>query len=215
VAPEPPPIGRWREGRVNAALDPLIKALSRIMQSLQGQLLIATSTLVDPNFAKAVVLIAVHGSDGALGLILNRELEMSLQDVWSKVCDSSCVRTEAVRHGGPVSGTLMALHDCRSMANVVVADDVYVATELNTMKSLVASVDRRALFYLGHAGWGPGQLEGEIEEGSWLLLPAREEHVFGGLDGLSLWKEATTDSGRRQLRALVEVRHAPENPRAN
>ncbi len=185
------------------------------MESLQGQLLIASPTLVDPNFARTVVLVAVHGSDGALGLILNRELNVRLEDVWSQVSKSPCQRTETVRQGGPVSGTLMALHDRRSMANLVVAEEVYVATELNAMESLAATDEGRVVFFLGHAGWGAGQLENELAEGSWLLLPATSDHVFGDLDTVALWKLAMTDAGRRQLHAIVPVKHVPDDPRAN
>jgi putative transcriptional regulator len=185
------------------------------MESLQGNLLIASPALVDPNFARTVVLIAVHGEDGALGLILNRELSTTLQDVWSQVSSSPCVREENVRLGGPVSGTLMALHDQRALANLVVGEDVYVATELNAMASLASSDDGRALFYIGHSGWGPGQLENELAEGSWLLLPVRADHVFGDLDAVALWKLAMTDVGRRQLHSLFPLKHFPDDPRAN
>lgn len=185
------------------------------MESLQGQLLIAASSLMDPNFARTVVLIAVHGEDGALGLILNRELATTLEEVWSQVSKSPCVREENVRHGGPVSGTLMALHDRRSLANLVVADDVYVATELGAMESLAASEDGRVHFYMGHAGWGAGQLESELAEGSWLVLPATAAHVFSDLDPVTLWKSSMTDVGRRQLRSVLTIKHLPEDPRAN
>ena len=62
------------------------------MDSLQGQLLIASQDLVDPNFARTVVLIAVHGEEGALGLILNREMNMPSQQVWGQVSQSPCLR---------------------------------------------------------------------------------------------------------------------------
>jgi len=185
------------------------------MESLQGQLLIASSSLMDPNFARTVVLIAVHGDDGALGLILNRELGTTLREVWQQVSKSPCARDENVRHGGPVSGTLMALHDRRSLANLVVTDEVYVATELGAMESLAASDDGRVLFYLGHAGWGAGQLESELAEGSWLVLPATAELVFSDLDPVALWKSSMTDVGRRQVRSVFTVKHIPEDPRAN
>ncbi len=191
------------------------KRLTVTMESLQGQLLIASPTLVDPNFARTVVLVAVHGADGALGLILNRELDVQLEDVWSQLSKTPCQRSQAVRHGGPVSGTLMALHDNRSMANVVVADELYIATELPAMESLAASDDGRVAFFLGHSGWGAGQLESELTEGSWLILPATPDHVFGDLDAVSQWKLAITEAGRRQLQALVPVKQVPENPRDN
>jgi putative transcriptional regulator len=185
------------------------------MESLQGQLLVASSTLADPNFARTVVLIAVHGDDGALGLILNRELGTPIQEVWSQVSKSPSVRNENVRHGGPVSGTLMAVHDRRSLANLVITDEVYLATELNAMESLAASDEGRAVFYLGHSGWGPGQLESELKEGSWHLLPATASHVFGEVDAGALWKLAMTAAGRRQIYKLVPLKHVPEDPRVN
>ena len=69
------------------------------MASLQGQLLIASTGLADPNFARTVVLIAVHGEEGALGLILNREMNTPLSQIWSQVSESECVRTENVKIG--------------------------------------------------------------------------------------------------------------------
>ncbi|MGC8642771.1 MAG: YqgE/AlgH family protein [Isosphaeraceae bacterium] len=185
------------------------------MESLQGHLLIASPTLADPNFARTVVLIAVHSDDGALGLVLNRELTVSIQEVWGQVATSRCVRNEPPRQGGPISGTLMAVHDRRALANLVVTDDIYVATELGTMESLMSSEEGTVLFFLGHSGWGPGQLESELAEGSWLVLPATPEHIFGDLDAVALWKLAMTDAGRRQLLSVVSVKHIPENPRAN
>jgi putative transcriptional regulator len=185
------------------------------MDSLQGQLLIAAPSLIDPNFARAVVLVATHGEEGALGLILNRAMSMTLPQVWGQVSQSPCLREENVRHGGPVSGTLMAVHDQRPLANLVVSDDLYVATELSAMEVLAASDEGRVLFYVGHSGWGPGQLEAELAEGSWLILPAAPEHVFNDLDTLTPWKQAMTDAGRRQVQAVIALKHIPGNPQVN
>jgi putative transcriptional regulator len=184
------------------------------MKSLQGRLLIAAPSLSDPNFARTVILIAAHGEGGALGLILNRGLDSDVCDVWGKLSQEPCVRREKIRHGGPVPGSLMVLHDLLPLADIVIADDLYVATELASMESLAASTEGRALFFVGHSGWGPGQLEAELEEGSWLLAPASPEHVFDDRDH-SLWKEAATLAGRREIHALVDPRHVPEDPRAN
>lgn len=185
------------------------------MDTLQGHVLIASQDLLDPNFAKSVVLIAVHGEEGALGLILNRESNTSLQQVWGQVSQSPCLRGGNVRQGGPVAGTLMALHDQRPLANLVVTDDLFVATELSAMELLAASDDGQAIFYVGHSGWGPGQLEHELAEGTWLVLPATPEHVFGPLDTLTAWKQAMTDFGRRQVQNVIPIRHVPDDPRLN
>jgi putative transcriptional regulator len=170
------------------------------MNSLQGQLLIASPGLADPNFARTVVLIAVHGEEGALGLILNREMNTPLPQIWSQVSESEC---------------LMALHDQRPHANLVVSEEVYVATELNAMESLAASEQGEVLFYIGHSGWGPGQLETELADGSWLVLPAAAEHVFGDQDTNTLWRETLTEVGRRQVQSVIPIKHVPDNPRLN
>lgn len=185
------------------------------MDSLQGHLLIASQELLDPNFARTVVLIAVHGEDGALGLIVNRELGMTLQQVWGQVSQSPCLRDGNVRHGGPVAGTLMALHDQRPLANLVITDDLFVATELNSMELLAASNEGQAVFYVGHSGWGPGQLENELADGSWLVLPATLGNVFGDMDQAASWRQCIVEVGRRQMQAVVPIRHVPDNPGLN
>ena len=160
----------------------------------------------------------------ALGLILNREMNTPLQQVWGQVSETECLRTENVRHGGPVSGSLMAVHDLRAHANLVVTDEIYVATELNAMESVAGSEDGQALFYVGHSGWGPGQLETELADGSWLVLPAAAEHVFGDHD-TNAALERDDDRGRpppgsvgcsREARpgqsaAQLTARRAPKN----
>jgi putative transcriptional regulator len=186
-----------------------------VMESLRGRLLIASPSLVDPNFRHTVVLIAAHGESGAIGLILNRELEVDLADVWRQISGETCARRQKVRHGGPVAGTLMALHDQRPMADIIVQDDLYVATALNAMESLAGSTEGQAQFYVGHSGWGAGQLESELDEGTWLVLPARADYVFGDLDAFGHWKAAATDAGRREILGLVAPRHIPNDPRTN
>jgi putative transcriptional regulator len=185
------------------------------MDSLQGHLLIASQELLDPNFARTVVLIAVHGEEGALGLIVNRESSMPISQLWGQVSQTACLREGNVRQGGPVAGTLMVVHDQRALANLVVTDDLFVATEISAMELLAASDEGQAMFYVGHSGWGPGQLENELADGSWLVLPATPDAIFGPLDTIAAWKEAMTEFGRRQVRSVVPIRHVPEDPRLN
>lgn len=185
------------------------------MDSLRGQLLIASPGLVDPNFARSVVLVAVHGEEGALGLILNREMSLPIRQVWTQVNEAACERDENARQGGPVGGSLMALHDQRAMANIIIADDLYLATELADMERLVGSPTGRVLFYIGHSGWGPGQLERELAEGSWLVLTATPDHVFGTREAGALWQETMIQVGRGQMLSLVPIKNPPEDPRVN
>ncbi len=185
------------------------------MDSLRGQLLIASAGLLDPNFARTVVLVAAHDDEGTLGLILNREMSLPIRQVWSQVNESACLRDENVRQGGPVGGSLMAIHDQRPMANIVIAEDLYLATELADMERLIGSDEGRVLFYIGHSGWGPGQLERELADGSWLVLPATSEHVFGDNESVALWQETMIQVGRGQMLSIMPIKHPPEDPRAN
>ena len=185
------------------------------MDSLQGHLLIASPGLADPNFARTVVLIAVHGEEGALGLILNREMNTPLRRSGARSASRSACEPRTCGTAGPISGSLMAVHDQRPHANLVVTDDIYVATELNAMESVAGSEAGQVLFYIGHSGWGPGQLETELADGSWLVLPAAAEHVFGDHDTNALWKETMTEVGRRQVQSVVPIKHVPDNPRLN
>jgi putative transcriptional regulator len=185
------------------------------MPSLKGHLLIASTGLADSNFARTVVLIAAHGEEGALGLILNREMNMPLEQVWGQVSQSECLRKGNVRHGGPVGGTLMAVHDLSPHANLIVTNEIYIATELSDMESLAESEEGRATFYVGHSGWGPGQLENELAEGSWLLLPAESHHVFDAVDLNALWNESLMEAGRRRIQSVVPIKHVPSDPSLN
>ena len=109
----------------------------------------------------------------------------------------------------------MAVHDLRPHANLIVTDDVFIATELHDMESLAGSDEGQAIFYIGHSGWGPGQLENELAEGSWLLLPCDLRHVFADTDLNALWKEAVTEAGRRVVQSVVPIKHVPDNPSLN
>ena len=185
------------------------------MDSLQGQLLIASQDLLDPNFARTVVLIAVHGEEGCARPDRQPRVEHGPPAGLGPGEPVALPPRGNVRQGGPVAGTLMALHDQRPLANLVVTDELFVATELSAMELLAASDEGQAVFYVGHSGWGPGQLENELADGSWLVLPATPEYVFGPLDTLSAWKNATTEFGRRQVQSVVPIKHVPDDPRLN
>ena len=185
------------------------------MDSLQGHLLIASQGLLDPNFAQTVVLVAVHAEEGALGLILNRETTMPIQQVWMQVKSSACVREGNVWQGGPVGGTLMALHDQAPWRTSSWPTTCSSRPRWTPWKSLVADDEGHGRFYVGHSGWGPGQLENELADGSWLVMPATAELVFNDLDSLTFWKQSLIEVGRRQIQSVIPIRHVPDNPQLN
>ena len=164
------------------------------MESLKGNLLIAGPALVDPNFWRTVVLVGEHSDEGALGVILNRASEASVDEAAPEL--AVLVDDIGWMHvGGPV----------QPAAIVVLADfaepDRAGALVLDSIGFLPAEVDpdtlgelHRARVYAGYAGWGPGQLDDELEEGSWIVEPALPEDVFTE-DPDTLWSQVLKRKG--------------------
>jgi putative transcriptional regulator len=156
--------------------------------SLKGQLLIASPSIHDPNFRRTVVYMTEHGEEGAMGLILNRAAETTVGEA---VPDLAWLADEdAVVHvGGPVapqSVVVLAEFEEPEQSALIVDDDLgFVPAEVDDTTALAEALGRRRVF-AGHAGWGPGQLEAEMEEESWIVEPARREDVFTS-DPEELW----------------------------
>src|SRR5437764_733950 len=99
------------------------------MTSLQGQLLIASPKLLDPNFAQSVILMIQHNDEGALGLVLNRPLGMSVRSAWEQVSEIPCEIESPLLKGGPCEGPLMVVHTSAALSQVEVLPGVYFSTE--------------------------------------------------------------------------------------
>ena len=162
--------------------------------SLKGHLLVAGPRLLDPNFRRTVVLVGEHSPEGALGVVLNRSSETTVAEALPEL--TAIVDGEETVHvGGPVQPS----------AVVVLADFAEAeragAIVLDTVGFLPAEVDpdelgelKRVRVFAGYAGWGPGQLDDELAEGSWIVEPARADDVFTGEPG-SLWSEVLRRKG--------------------
>jgi putative transcriptional regulator len=182
------------------------------METLEGQLLIASPQLLDPNFARTVLLLVEHNDQGALGLVLNRPTGKTVQELWKQVGEAPCENQNPIHLGGPVPGPLMALHAAGNLSEMEIADGVYFAAKKQHLDAIVRQEGNLKIF-VGHAGWGPGQLEGEIEEGAWKTLPARAEDVFASDDDLwlRLMQRATTGV----LPQMLHLKHVPPDPSLN
>jgi putative transcriptional regulator len=149
------------------------------MDSLAGKLLIAAPPLRDPHFARTVVLIAAHTEEGALGLVLNRPTESSVAEV-SDELDQLADAGELVHYGGPVTPdgviVLGEFGDPDVLGIRIHGDLGLPAAEADP--DALAGCVRRARVYAGHAGWGPGQLEAEIAEDSWIIEPLSPDDPF-------------------------------------
>ena len=164
------------------------------MRSLRGQLLIAGPSLADPNFWRTVVLVGEHSNEGAHGVVLNRPSETSVGEAVPELADLAG-EMGTVHVGGPVqSSAVVVLADFANPeeAGSLVLDSIgFLSTEVDpdSLGEL-----RRARVYVGYAGWGPGQLDGELEEGSWIVEPALAEDVFTS-DPDALWSTVLRRKG--------------------
>jgi putative transcriptional regulator len=183
------------------------------MSSLAGQLLAASQSLADPNFARTVVLLVQHTEEGALGVVLNRPISKSVQDLWREVGGGPCANTQPVYLGGPVPGPLMAVHQDESLSEIEIVPGLFFSASKQNLDALVTRSDGALKIFVGHSGWGPGQLEQEFEQGSWLTVPGTPEFVF--FDSSEIWQTVTRLIGREMLQSMLHIKEMPDDPTVN
>lgn len=181
--------------------------------SFKTRLLVAAPALSDPNFDRTVVLVLEHSADGALGLVLNRPSELALSEAlpgWEPLATGPAV----VFVGGPVVPT-GAVCLARSAGGAEgegwqpLFDDIGTV-DLERRPDDVAGTVVGLRVFAGHAGWGPTQLEGEVEMGAWFVLDALPGDAVSARPG-ELWESVL----RRQGGALARVAAFPPDPTMN
>jgi len=164
------------------------------MESLRGKLLIAGPTLPDPNFARTVVLIGEHNEEGALGVVLNRPSNTAVSEAVPDLSDL-VDDDDAVRVGGPVQPSavvVLAEFDVPEDAATLIVENVgFLAVDDDER---LPTVLRRARVFAGYAGWGPGQLETELERDDWIIAPSTPEDVFDE-DAETMWSRVLDRKG--------------------
>lgn len=183
------------------------------MESLEGHLLVASPQLLDPNFARSLVLLIQHNEEGAFGVVVNRPISKSVQELWREVGSSPCPSRQPVYLGGPVPGPLMALHTKPALAEAEPAPGVFFAAKKQHLDQLVLTEEPSYKIFVQHAGWGGGQLENELKEGAWRTLPATRALVFSTSD--ELWDTVFRQLGRTLLESMLRVKELPPDPTVN
>ena len=181
------------------------------MDSLKGQLLLASPALFDPNFRRTVVLVTEHTEEGAAGLVLNRPSETAVADAVPDLLPLVS-EEERVYVGGPVQESavlVLAEFEDPEEAALLVVDDIGFLPGDGDF-DLLAGAMRRVRVFAGYAGWGPGQLEAELEESSWIVGSSPAPELFPELED-DLWARILRDKGGvYRVVALM-----PEDPSVN
>jgi putative transcriptional regulator len=180
------------------------------MDGIEGQLLIAGGGLFDPNFRQTVVLVVEHGSEGALGVVLNRPSAVTVEQA-APALSKITAPGERLFIGGPVqpqAAVILGQFEHPDMASQLVFDSVGVigdeAEDLNSTGLL------RKRIFAGYAGWAAGQLDAELESGDWILEPAQPDDVFSDSPE-ELWSRILTRKGDQ----FALLAHMPFDPSTN
>jgi putative transcriptional regulator len=181
---------------------------------LKGKVLVASAQLLDPNFARAVVLIVQHDVSGAMGLVLNRPLETTVGEAWTQVSSVPYPNEDPLYQGGPCEGPLMVVHRERARGQVEIVGGkggIYLSSDAEAVKGLVEEVAEPLKFFVGYAGWSPRQLEMELEEGAWEVMGVKAEEVFATPEGE--WEKLLREAQR--VVPAVDPRRVPPDASVN
>ncbi len=178
-----------------------------------GVLLIAHPWLPDPNFRRAVILLCEHDEgEGSFGLVLNRKIPRLMREL---LVDFDAFETSLFQ-GGPVqTDTLHVLHQHADMIEdaISVTPDIGWGGDVNMIRLMVETEHvpiETFRFFIGYAGWGVGQLQDEIDEGTWILHPSDGKHVFE-TDPAELWRSVLREMGGE----YAILANYPDDPRMN
>ncbi|HOP42114.1 MAG TPA: YqgE/AlgH family protein [Flavobacteriales bacterium] len=183
-----------------------------VLEPAQGRLLVSEPFLSDPYFRRTVILLCTHDEQGAFGLVLNRSIEVDLDDL----LPGHSLAGARVGIGGPVqTDVLYFLHTIGKhlAGSVPVFDDVHLGGDMDQLQDLVKAdpgLLRHVRFFIGYSGWSAGQLERELGERSWLVAHATTRQVMAR-DDEDVWRETLRGMGGR----FAPLANFPEDPRSN
>ncbi len=177
------------------------------MESLQGQLLVSSPSLVDPNFRRTVVLVAHHDAEGAMGLVLSRPSAVLASDAAPSL-GRLVEEGQLVHMGGPVQPdafmVLAEFDDLADAAAPIFGRVGFLPAEVEPAELVV----QRTRVFAGYAGWGAGQLETELEEPAWIVVPAQADDPFRD-DPDELWRTVLRRKGGKYA-VIATMPYDPE-----
>jgi len=182
-------------------------------KSLQGNCLLASPFMDDPNFFRSVIYLVRHAEDHAFGLILNRPTHFRLDKVVSMVCELKCVHDGPLYCGGPVDGPLIALHDQAELGSEECIDGLSMTSDQDKLLKLFVMPQAKLRLFDGLASRGPGQLEQELDVGSWLIADIDADLVLS--DDPEMWENLLKRIGQNILSVDDKITDSPIDPQWN
>ena len=183
------------------------------MKSLQGHFLVAAPHQLDPNFVEAVILVLEHVDRGAFGVIVNCPRDRHEKISQQRSTKPRWPEGPRLYFGGPVTGPLMAVHTDEFFAEIEVLPGVFFAGREKNVLALMRSREQPCKVFTGYAGWGPGQLEHEVEYGIWRAIPATAAEIFS--NGDNLWERLLRQTFDSLLEVMCNIKHIPSDASLN
>ena len=187
--------------------------MKRDMKSLQGHFLVAAPHQVDPNFAEAVVLVVKHDHRGAIGVIVNCPRDRHEGISQQRNTKRRWPEEPRLHFGGPVTSPLMAVHADRAFAGITILPGVFFEGEEERVFDLMRSTEQSYKAFTGYAGWGPWQLEQEVEDGTWWAIPATAAEIFSNAN--NLWERILRRASDSLLEVMCNIKHFSSDPSLN
>ena len=184
--------------------------------SLAGCVLVAAPSIEDPVFARSVCIVVEHSQTQTIGIMLNRRLVMDTKSLWEELLDGATRPPNAVAYvnfGGPQNGPVLAIHDNQKLAEGGNSQGVYLSAQSDTLKKLAQSTPEHCRLFIGHALWQVSQLETEIINGDWHVMPAVPELVFA--DEHTMWARGIQVVGNGIIQAATGLPHLMTEPNLN
>jgi putative transcriptional regulator len=178
----------------------------------KGKLLISEPFLNDPNFKRTIILLTEHSEDGSLGFILNKPIELTLNEALEDFPEFDA----QIFYGGPVQvNTLQFIHrsSIQIEGSIEIGPGLYWGGSFDSLKELAESGvldpdDFR--FFIGYSGWSEGQLGDEMQINSWIVADTKIEDIFSEEPG-QLWRDTLKGMGKK----FAILASFPENPSVN
>ena len=176
--------------------------------SLAGSLLIAAPGIQDPVFARSVCIVVEHSTEQTIGIMLNRRLALDSGTLLEQLLDGASSADSTISYvnfGGPQNGPVLAIHDNQQLAEGGNSQGVYLSAQSDTLKKLAQTTPEHCRLFVGHAVWQVSQLETEIINGDWHILPAVPELVFA--DEHTMWARGIQVVGNGIIQAATGLPH--------